>query len=44
MQGADKGGVDGFVREVGGCEAMQTQIHRRLRRVNNRLVADPPKG
>jgi len=44
LQGADKADVDALLREVGGFEAMQTQIRRRVRRDNNRLVAAPMQG
>jgi glutathione S-transferase len=44
LQGTDKASVDALLREVGGFEAMQASIRRRVRRVDNRLVADPPQG
>ncbi|HWY23534.1 MAG TPA: hypothetical protein VNX47_01360, partial [Nevskia sp.] len=42
LRGAERASVDALLREVGGYEAMQTRIRRRVRRLHNRIVADAP--
>ncbi len=44
LRGAEREPVDALLREVGGYEAMQIRIRYRLRRVHNRIVADPPRA
>jgi glutathione S-transferase len=44
LQGDDRVSADALLRAVGGYEAMQLAIRRRVRRVNNRIVADAPIG
>ena len=39
LQGEDRASVDALLRAVGGHDAMQLPIRRRVRRVDNRIVA-----
>lgn len=39
LGGAERTAVDGLLRELGGLEAMQPPLRRRVARVNNRIVA-----
>ena len=41
LHGGDKEAVDALLHEVGGFEAMQARIRRRVRRHHNRIVAEP---
>jgi hypothetical protein len=42
LGGDARASIDTLLRAVGGFDAMQLSIRRRVRRVNNRIVADAP--